>query len=434
MKPKSLNSIFPQYFEDLKKSERSYSLSESVRPTRKALEVANSSDTQQIIRPLFGKEGVSTASIGGHPDFDYLANTENTEKSSIVTMFIDMESSTRLGVLYNPEDVFRIKNAFIRMAIDVVKSLDGHVHRIMGDAVMAFFGGKQVEDEAVIVDALNCASALVYLVKNSVIPQLTALGYDRSDFGIRVGIDYGKVESVLWSSYGHYNISEVTATSFYVDVASKLQGSAGRNEIVIGQSLKEFIDFPEEYLEVKTYMNDGVEKKEPFITPNFTLIDGTKINYRKFVLRSEEYLNSILFPVKVSASQNDYLPAVTNHFILRVDRFNDDQITYERTILPGTVVISKKKWIKFTFKLNQFLSAPIKVKFEVVNHGKEASEGGKNSSRHNDNHETNYELTHYDEEVVHWEHTKYRGFHNLYLTVIADNKLIHEIKLGIYIK
>ena len=55
---------------------------------------------------------------------------------------MDMEGSTRLNLLHSPSEVARIKNAFSRMAMEVVKAFDGHVHRIMGDAVMAYFGGK----------------------------------------------------------------------------------------------------------------------------------------------------------------------------------------------------------------------------------------------------------------------------------------------------
>ena len=56
--------------------------------------------------------------------------------------------------------------------------------------------------------------------KPIVVPKLN---YEDYPFGIRIGIDYGPKEKVYWSSYGYLNMSEVTATSFYVDVASKLQ-------------------------------------------------------------------------------------------------------------------------------------------------------------------------------------------------------------------
>lgn len=87
---------------------------------------------QHFLRPLYDKGPPSPARIGHHPDFLHLAHTEGTERHAITTMFMDLEGSTRLSRFLELEDVYRIKNAFIRAAIEVVHSFDGHVHRIMG--------------------------------------------------------------------------------------------------------------------------------------------------------------------------------------------------------------------------------------------------------------------------------------------------------------
>ena len=101
---------------------------------------------------------------------------------------MDIENSTRLNILFTPEEVQKIKNAFICTAIEIIKSFDGHVHRIMGDAVMAFFGGKGTDEFDDIINALNCGTLLQYFSKTVVKPRLNFTDYP---FGIRVGIDFG---------------------------------------------------------------------------------------------------------------------------------------------------------------------------------------------------------------------------------------------------
>ncbi|QXE07155.1 hypothetical protein BJG93_34930 [Paraburkholderia sprentiae WSM5005] len=55
-------------------------------------------------------------------------------------MFIDVKESTRLGLRYPLDVVQHIKHSILRAASETVRAMDGHVHRFMGDALMAFFG------------------------------------------------------------------------------------------------------------------------------------------------------------------------------------------------------------------------------------------------------------------------------------------------------
>ncbi|HZW40280.1 MAG TPA: adenylate/guanylate cyclase domain-containing protein [Ignavibacteriaceae bacterium] len=206
---------------------------------------------QNLLRPLFNKKGIISPKIGNHPDFEYLQDTNEVAYSPITTLMMDIEGSTRLNLIFKPEEVQKIKNSIICATIELICSFDGHVHRIMGDAVMAFFGGKDKSTENSIIDAINCASLLQYFMEKVVRPRLD---YD-NPLGIRIGLDYGS--KVLWSNYGYYNVNEVTATSINVDVTAKLQHQAGRNNILIGDALKKHIDFPSELLSYKQSGNQN---------------------------------------------------------------------------------------------------------------------------------------------------------------------------------
>jgi len=158
----------------------------------------------------------------------------------------------------------------------------------MGDAVMAFFGGKNINTFNAIIDGINCSSVINAFYQTIIIPKL---GYeDTTNEGIRIGLDYGSKDSVHWSSYGYPGANEVTATGFNIDVASKLQNSAGKNNIMIGQKLKEHIDFPDELLSIKKVKRDGQEIEEPYIKPNYTDVKGNSINYKKYLLNWKDFL------------------------------------------------------------------------------------------------------------------------------------------------
>ena len=188
-------------------------------------ELAMIDSAQRSLRPLFGKGAPVRPSIGDHPDFMHLKGTDDVCYCPITTMFMDIEGSTRLSLLYDLETVRAIKNAFIQSAIQIVQSFDGHVHRIMGDAVMAFFGGTTSTNESSTINGINAAAVLQHFAEKVVRPRLDEIGCDH-DFGIRIGLDFGQKENVLWSTYGYPGVEEVTATSFYVDVAAKLQHAA----------------------------------------------------------------------------------------------------------------------------------------------------------------------------------------------------------------
>ena len=400
--------------------------------------VVTAEEAQLALRNLFGKScSLPTSTIGGHPDFDYLESTGEVTKASIATLFMDIESSTRLGVLYTPEDVFKIKNTFIQMAIGIVRALDGHVHRIMGDAVMAFFGGSSTQDDN-LIDSINCASSLQYIVKNSVIPKLEELGYQNSEFGIRIGLDYGGDEQVLWSSYGLPGFSEVTATSFFVDVASKLQSQAGRNQVMLGQSIVEKLDFPEKLLSIKHVSKGGDSVASPYITPNITDKSGKPINYKKYILDTEEYLKKTAFPVG-GDSATTYLPVSNNSLNIRIEVLGSDQVTKITDMLPGSFSVNKGCCIKFSVSLNYRPQLPVKFVFEVTNHGSEAKKAGMKDDGTScfKNHKTEYDRPYYKAHgvAVHKEEADYRGFHYMTIKVLKGNgRVLHEKTMGIFIK
>lgn len=393
---------------------------------------------QHLLRPVFAKAGSKIATFGPHPDYRHLLGTNNTEWGAVTTLFLDIANSTRLGLHYPLNVVYLLKNAVLCAAIEIVNAFDGHVHRLMGDAAVAFFGGKgsSVEDGA--IDALNCAVVLRYYIETVVAPALLDVGGPDSGIGIRIGIDHGPKEKVLWSAYGYPGNEEVTATSFHVDVTSKLQHAAGRNQIMIGQRLRELLDFPDELLQDKKETVDGKEQSVPYIRPNYSLPDGSTLNYRQHVLRWEQYLAT----TGVAAfDPTRFAPDAAHPEACEVvvSVHTTEKGTEERLYGPSASAIRKGKHVRFTVRSqNPWLMESLKgstVTFAVENHGTEAAAapGGTNG-----NHETPVALGVGPAAAVRWEHTQYRGLHYMTITVTSNApgaaRTIFRQRIGIYVE
>lgn len=377
------------------------------------------------LRALFGKTETTPPTIGNHPDFLHLQGTNNVEHCAIATMFMDIESSTRLSVLYPLETVLRVKNAFIRSAILIIHAFDGHVHRIMGDAVMAYFGGRQCDDGNAVVDAINCAAVLRYFAQNVVIPHLKGNGVGH-DFGIRIGVDYGGKEDVLWASYGYPGVEEVTATSFYVDVASKLQHSAGRNEAMLGKSILGAIDFPERLLSVKTVTRNGETVPEDFVKPNVTKSDGAPMNYRQRVLDGDEYLRCTpLVTAAPSFARSMYLPPLEVTCTVHPEK---DSPIIERVYSPASCFIPKGKSLRFHIRLPNDPAAVSRLLTSVENHGREAKEAEELE------HSTPIPLIEGCREYVKWESTAYRGLHYWTVDYSEYGNRKQSTRFGVYVE
>lgn len=246
---------------------------------------------QKKIRSSFGKtKELNKTNIAGHPDFEKLVLGQ-TKEHFITTMFVDIKGSTELSLKY-PDDlefIYNFKNGVIKSCIDVIRGFDGFVHRIMGDAVLGFFGSSTVGKSQSILDCLNAATLLAVVLENTIQPWLVSQNkqFDEKDFGFRIGCNFGDNNEILWGNYGYGYVGEISPTGLPVDLAAKLQSEADKNQIMLGQGLLEFFNFPEilsgkkkvNGYEVDFLKQDEYEKK-----------DGQKLNYIMRLLKRDEYI------------------------------------------------------------------------------------------------------------------------------------------------
>lgn len=170
--------------------------------------------------------------LGLHPDFAHLKGTDDTEDAAIVSMFIDIKGSTNLFRKYSNPTIVVIQNTIQRAAIHTCLIFGGYIHRLQGDGVFVYFGGKDVQLKTASENALKAAAIFTYFVKHDLKELFSSKGID----GIftRIGIDLGYDEDVTWAMAGTGEISEITTFSLHTSLASKMQGYAESNGIVIG--------------------------------------------------------------------------------------------------------------------------------------------------------------------------------------------------------
>lgn len=380
-------------------------------------------DSLKELRIYLGKTHppISNA-IGCHPDFKDLEKPNSKPVTGYtVTLFLDIIGSTQLAAEHELIEVYHFKNNVITGAIQAIRAFDGHVHRIMGDAVMAFFRSKDNEKENRIknsaIDAINCASYFIELMDKVVTPQVQSEGM--SDVGIRIGIDIGDKNGVLWSNYGVIGINEVTATSFFVDVASKLQHNAPKNSIMLGRKICETLG-----LIGSPFIN--VKEDQRFVV---NVMDRFK--YEQFIFNQKEYFRHLPHGERTQNS-----PIKVKTFI---GEYKDD--SYLKEHLPCSSFVRTGKWIKFDVEVDlqhlprdlnhETSSSKLHFIFTVENTGEDAQQHDKNDNHKSD---VDAEIDNGKIKASHWESTSYTGLHYMKVSLyFGDMELTNEREVTIFI-
>ena len=185
---------------------------------------------EQGLKPNFNQR------LGSHPDFSHLKENNDIENHYIVSKFIDIKGSTNLFKRYSPETVFIISNTIQRAAIHTNLLFGGYVHRLQGDGLFVYFGGKSVSIQDAVRQSLISSSMFTYFVKNDLRNLFNEQGIE--NIYTRIGIDLGFDEDVVWAMAGIGIISEITTCSLHTSLASKMQSNAESNGIVVGDNVK----------------------------------------------------------------------------------------------------------------------------------------------------------------------------------------------------
>lgn len=219
----------------------------------------------QPLSTILSPHYLNDAKIGLHPDFIHLKGTSETEEHYIVSVFIDIKGSTDLFKEYDKVDVYRITNTIQSAAIHTCLALGGHIQRLHGDGVFAYFGGKNKTKEDATHDALVACSMFTYFVKNDLKNVFLEEGVE--DIRTRIGVDFGDDDDVLWANFGLLDVNELTTISLHTSLASKMQAHAKPNGIVVGQNVRDKLTLDDSFYDLVRDSYGEVKKRYIFSNP-----------------------------------------------------------------------------------------------------------------------------------------------------------------------
>ena len=168
------------------------------------------------------------------------------ERRQLTVMFCDLVGSTALSHELDPEQLRELMRAYQRACGQVIAKYDGHVAQYLGDGLMVYFSWPQAhEDDAEravrasleIVDAVKSVSAAVPLQ-------------------VRIGIATGPVV-VGETGAGDASVPKV-AIGETPNLAARLQGLAGPDEIIVGLTTKHLLGVSFEYHDLGQHVLKGI--------------------------------------------------------------------------------------------------------------------------------------------------------------------------------
>ena len=148
------------------------------------------------------------------------------ERRHVTVLFADVVDSTGLGERLDPEQVAEIMNGAFAFLNASVKKYDGTIARLLGDAILAFFGAPVAhEDDAerAVRASLDIQAAAREYAK------VVKLDYG-VDFDVRVGINTGLA---VLAAVGDEIRTEYTAMGDTTNVAARLQSAARPGTVLI---------------------------------------------------------------------------------------------------------------------------------------------------------------------------------------------------------
>ena len=159
---------------------------------------------------------------GRSEDEDFMESKEVTA----TILFTDIAGFTPMAERMPPREVTQLLNRHFSRMTDIIFEYDGTLDKYIGDGLMAVFGapvGKRNDAERAIRAALSMRQEFLKM-------QLS--GPEATRFDMRLGINSGKVVA---GNIGSPKRMDYTVIGDVVNVASRLESSAGVNQILIGE-------------------------------------------------------------------------------------------------------------------------------------------------------------------------------------------------------
>ena len=167
------------------------------------------------------------------------------ERRQLTVMFCDLVGSTALSERLDPEELRALLHAYRMKCGEVIAQYEGHVARYVGDGILTYFGWPKAHEEDA-ERAVRAALEIVQAVKTVSAPEVLS---------VRVGIATGPV--VVGEQAGEGAESKLAVGST-PNLAARLQGLAGPDQIVIAPATRRLIGAAFELLDLGAHLLKGI--------------------------------------------------------------------------------------------------------------------------------------------------------------------------------
>jgi class 3 adenylate cyclase/predicted ATPase len=178
--------------------------------------------------------------------------TSDAEHRQLTVMFCDLVGSTELTQRLDPEDLRDVNRAYQDACRAAIERFDGYVARYMGDGVLAYFGYPQAhEDDAerAVRAGLDIVASMETLSADVGKPHAVVLE-------ARLGIATGAV--VVGDIIGEGASEEAAVVGETPNLAARLQGVAGPNQVVVASATHQLAGALFEYDDLGIHTLKGI--------------------------------------------------------------------------------------------------------------------------------------------------------------------------------
>lgn len=145
------------------------------------------------------------------------------ERRHLTVMFCDIVGSTVLSERLEAEDLLDVVRHYQNFCASIIGTHEGYIARFVGDGILAYFGYPMAHEDAP-VHALHAALGITEGIGDLQLPADTKLA-------VRIGIASGVV--IVGDLIGAGAAVEQPAIGIAPNLAARVQGTAGPNEIVV---------------------------------------------------------------------------------------------------------------------------------------------------------------------------------------------------------
>jgi len=172
------------------------------------------------------------------------------QKRDVVILFSDIRGFTSMSETMDPDDVALLMREYFTEMVEIIFRHGGTLDKFIGDAIMALWGAPFATED----DADKAMRAAIDMQR-----KLVELNEHWSQTGkkpikIGIGINFG---NVFAGNIGSEQRLEYTVLGDAVNTASRLCSNAGKDQIMISESLHKRLKFP-----------PAVEAREPLKVKN----------------------------------------------------------------------------------------------------------------------------------------------------------------------